>query len=232
MPDLESFFGADGGGEGMSEQDFERFKEHMRAATAQLKALQKSEQKQKKKEEKLIRILLKFLKSSKRQDILLLVSRVLEQNVPANFVLSLIVLGNEEIQKDAGMNLKMLPSGKKIEEASEEETRQSLALFGADEKILSMKAKIEIDNWIKNMYEQAEEKPYKVLDTVLDFEKNVKLIVVQLACFILRDFLKDNGLPVQYERLKEFLSLVLGKMMEDTKDKIDGTKELQEREEI
>ncbi|MBU1992827.1 MAG: hypothetical protein ABH856_00450 [Patescibacteria group bacterium] len=228
MPDLESFFGADQGGEGMSEEDFERFKEHMRAATAQLKALQKSEQKQKKGEQKLIKILLKFLKTSKRQDILLLTSRVLEQNVPANFVLSLIILGNEDMQKDAGMDLKMLPSGKKFDEADQIEQASALTLFGTDEKVLSMKAKIEIDNWIKNMYAQAEEHPYKVTRTVLDFEDQVKLIVEQLASFILRDFLLDHNLPAKYERLKEFVSLVLGKMMEDTKDKIRGTRELEE----
>lgn len=228
MSDLESFLGMDSGGNQMSEDDFERFKEHMRAATAQLQALQKSEQKQKKGEEKLIKILLKFLKTSKKQDILLLVSRVLEQNVPANFVLALIILGNEDMQKDAGMDLKLLPSGKKFDEVETIEAEQSLTLFGTDEKVLSMKAKIEIDNWIKNMYVQAEEKPYKVLSTVLDFEKNVKLIVVQLASFILRDFLEENSLPAQYERLKEFISLVLGKMMEDTKDKTKGTRELKE----
>lgn len=231
MPDLESFFGADGGGEGMSEQDFERFKEHMRAAAAQLQALQKSEQKQKKGEQKLIKILLKFLKTSRKTDILLLLSRVLEQNVPANFVLSLIILGNEDMQKDADMDLKMLPSGKKFDEAETVEAEQSLTLFGTDEKILSMKAKIEIDNWIKNMYVQAEEHPYRVTQTVLDFEDNVKLIVIQLVSFVLRDFLEQNGLPAKYERLKEFISLVLGKMMDDTKDKTKGTQELKEGDE-
>lgn len=212
----------------MSEQDFEQFKEHMRAATAQLQALQKSEQKQRKGDQKLVKILLKFLKTSKKTDILLLVSRVLEQNVPANFVLSLIILGNEEMQKDAEMDLKMLPSGKKFDEAEQVEAAKALTFFGTDEKVLSMKAKIEIDNWIKNMYEQAEEKPYKVVRTILDFEGNVKLIIVQLATFVLRDFLEENSLPAKYERLKEFVGLVLGKMMEDTKDKIQGTKELKE----
>ena len=50
MSDLESFSGSDGRGESMDPAAFERFKEQMAAAAAQLKAIQAGEQKQKKKE--------------------------------------------------------------------------------------------------------------------------------------------------------------------------------------
>ena len=51
MGDLEFFGGLDTGGESFDAAAFERFKERMKRAAAQLKAKQKTEQKQKKTEE-------------------------------------------------------------------------------------------------------------------------------------------------------------------------------------
>lgn len=65
MGDFESFAGFDSS-EGVDPASFEKFKERIKAAAAQIKALKKGEQKQRKKEEKLIKILLKFVKSSKK----------------------------------------------------------------------------------------------------------------------------------------------------------------------
>ena len=96
---LESFLGLDGG-EGMDEGAFEAFKEKMRAAAAQIAAIKKEEKKARKKEDELLKILLKFVKSSHNTELVLLISRCLEQNIPAHFILSIVVLGNEEIQRD------------------------------------------------------------------------------------------------------------------------------------
>ena len=98
---LEQFTGFDQG-EGMSESAFEAFKEKMKAAAAQIAAIKKEETKQKKKEEDLLKILLKFVKSSSKKELVLLISRVLEQNIPANFILAIIVFGNDEIKKEVG----------------------------------------------------------------------------------------------------------------------------------
>ena len=108
MSDLESFGGMDAGGDQMSAAAFEKFKERMKAAAAQLKALQAGEQKQKKTEDELIKILLKFITSGKKRDILMLVLRLLEMNVPAGFIVSLLIISNQEIQQE--LNLKLLPA--------------------------------------------------------------------------------------------------------------------------
>src|SRR5260221_3590095 len=100
MSDLESFFSNDNRSEGMDPAAFERFKERMAAAAAQLKALQKQEQKQKKKEDELVKILLRFIQTGTRRDIMILVSRLLEQNIPAGFIVSLLLISNEDIQRE------------------------------------------------------------------------------------------------------------------------------------
>lgn len=66
--DLESFIGFDGD-EGMSEAAFEKFKERMAKAQAQIAAIKKEEKKQKKKEDELVKILLKFIKTSHKKDL-------------------------------------------------------------------------------------------------------------------------------------------------------------------
>lgn len=106
---LEEFGGLDGG-EGMSAAAFEKFKEKMKKAQAQIAQIQKQQKKQKKKEDELIKILLHFIHSSQKFDLVLLISRALEKNVPAFFVLALALLGNEEIQH-ASNNFLALASG-------------------------------------------------------------------------------------------------------------------------
>lgn len=106
MSDFELFSGFDGS-EQIDPASFERFKERMKANAAQIKAIQAGEQKQKQKEDKLVKILLKFIRTSRKNTLVLLISRVLEENVPAAFVLSLILLGNEDIQKETGITLSL-----------------------------------------------------------------------------------------------------------------------------
>lgn len=122
---LESFIGLDQG-EGMPEAAFEAFKEKMKAAAAQIAAIRKEEGKQKKKEEELLKILLKFVKNSSKKELVLLISRVLEQNLPANFILAVILLGNEEILKEVG-HFSLLSSG----------TNQTGQIAGSDAESLS-----------------------------------------------------------------------------------------------
>ena len=113
---LEDFAGFDQQG-GMDAGAFERFQEKMRKAAAQIKAIQKQEKKQKKKEQDLVEILLKFIRKSHKQNLVLLISRVLEKNIPANFILAVALLGNEDIQKEIGNYLlpRSAPTGESKE---------------------------------------------------------------------------------------------------------------------
>lgn len=231
---LEYFFGADQG-EGMSEAAFEVFKEKMKKAAAQIAAIKKEEGKQKKKEEELLKILSKFVKTSQKKDLVLLISRALEQNIPANFILAVILLGNEDIQKEIGSFL-MLKGA-----VSEE---KALTFFRED-KTLPLKIRIELDNWMKSLLMQALETPQKLLKSTYEFEmieieksefgnpkfeekKRIKPVLIQLAAFVMRDFLEQNKIVESYSKLKEFAEFFLKGILAKTQEALDNRKFLKD----
>ena len=212
---LESFISMEGG-EGMSEAAFEAFKERMKAAAAQIAAIKKEEKKQKKKEDELIKVLLKFIKTSHKKELVLLISRCLEQNIPANFILAVVLLSNEDIQKEIASYLMLKTSG---------DDEKSLTFFGEADQALPLKLKIEIDHWIKNMLSQAQESPQKLIKTsyeMKDEEKIIKSIIIQLICFILRDFLEQNKVDEPYEKLYNFSEFILKGILNKTEDFLDN----------
>ena len=221
MSDLESFFSNDNRGESMDPAAFERFKERMAAAAAQLKALQKQEQKQKKKEDELIKILLRFIQTGTKRDIMILVARLLEQNVPAAFIVSLLLISNEDIQKELG--IKLLPPGAIEAEKAHALTLPDHYLKG---EILPLQIKIAIDAWAHEIVDRSQEYAHRVLETVLDHEKLIKLAVLQLAVFCLRDYLEDEGVRIDYELLKEFVALMLEGILKKVGEEFNNRKRI------
>lgn len=187
---LEEFQGFEQGDK-MDAASFEKFKERMKAAAAQIQAIKKEEKKRKKKEDELVKILLKFIQHSQKRDLVLLISRSLERNIPANFLLAIVLLGNEDIQKEVGEFL-ILPGMKEQIEATmnarnihdaraeaqaeaqapngAHDTRNAYALmFFQDDASLPLKVRIEVDHWMSNMLYQASESPGKLLATAYDY---------------------------------------------------------------
>jgi hypothetical protein len=242
MSDVESFSGADQGGEGFDPAAFEKFKERMKAAAAQLKAIQASEQKQKKTEDELIKILLKFITSGKQNDILMLVLRMLEMNVPAGFIVSLLLISNAEIQQE--LNIHLLPSPdqfaemetahnlaeiKQRKEHPGQQTHIEAGLIPADymvNKVLPLKVKIAVDAWVKEILRRTNEDPQKILQLVFSPDGTVNLTTSQLATFCLRDFLESEGIKTEYNKLKDFTELFLGKILNDVQEDLKNRKEL------
>jgi len=232
MAEPEFFGGMDANADKIDPAAFEKFKERIKAAAAQIKALQAGEQKQRKKEEKLIKILLKFVKTGTKKDIMLLIARLLEQNVPPLFILSIVSLGHEDIKKDLN-DEKLLAEDQKGDsekkELTEKVNKNSLSVLEGN-KALPLKLRIEIDEWLKYIYNQAFEDPHRLIRTALDSENNIILPLVQLPAFILRDYLEKNGQPADYEKLKEFSKFFMIGIMEKAIDKIKEQKEIKEGE--
>ncbi len=216
MSDLESYSGFNDRSEGMDPAAFERFKERMAQAAAQLQAIQAGEQKQKKKEDELAKILLKFIKSGQKRDILLLVSRLLEQNVPAAFIVSVLIIGSSEIQHELG--LKLLPSG------PVEKSAQTLPDKYMAGQTIPFKIKIAIDAWIQEMIKYALEKPQRLLETVLDKNGIIKLPLKQLTVLCLQDFMLENSVQADYETLKEFMQIMLEGILKKVEEEIKNRK--------
>lgn len=233
---LESFIGTDSG-EPMSEGALEQLRERMRAAAAQIAAIKKEEKKQKKKEYDLLKILLHFIKTSNKSNLTLLISRVLEINVPANFILAIIILGNEEIQKQAGNFLMLnLPEDGSLEHAPSDKT---LTFFSENDESLPLRIKIELDNWIKDMLSEAEEVPEKIIksgykieiieiEKEYDFEdqkyeekKYIQPPLVNLCAYVMRDFLEQNKTSEPYQKIHDFAEFILKGILNKSQESID-----------
>jgi len=242
--DLENFFGSEQD-ESMSAASFEKFKEKMKAAAAQIAQIQKEEKRQKQKEDELVKILLKFIKTSQKQELVLLISRALEQNIPANFILAIILLSNPEIESEIKGNFLMLKG--KIEELSEEKQENSLVFF-KEETSLPLKNRIEMDNWLKNMLIQAEEKPLKLLRFAYDIEevpietedkyidederptkevKVLKVTLIQLTVFVLREYLEQNSISQEAMDLHDFVEFILKGILNKVEENLNNRKLLE-----
>lgn len=222
MDGMESFLGMDQD-KPMSEAAFEAFKDKMAGAAKDLKAWGKGEQKQKAKEDELYKILKAYLQRSGKSSFVLLIARLLEENVPAGFVLGIILLGDKEIQKDLNLNLS-LPHG--TEEAVENSTM--LTLFGIEDQTLPLRAKIEIDYWTKNLLEQALLVPQRIVKTVEEKTQEgqasgkPKLIAIQLTSFVLREFLSQYKLDTEFENVQHFALFVLSGILRQVHTQLDG----------
>ncbi|MFA5821228.1 MAG: hypothetical protein WC873_03995 [Candidatus Gracilibacteria bacterium] len=247
------FFGGFDAGEGMSEAAFEAFKEKMAAAAAQIAAIKKEEGKQKKKEDELLKILLQFVKTSQKQELVLLISRALEQELPGGFILNVILLGNPDIQKAVG-NFLLLDSSadSNIPNAKPYQAEEKALVFFREDQSLPLKVRIQMDNWMKNMLVQAEEYPQKLLRTAYDVTfpetdtsenfanfdsadsettskkptpvRTIKVILVQLTAFVIRDFLEQNEIFESYERLADFAEFILSGLLERTAENLGERK--------
>lgn len=242
---LEDFIVGDSG-EGMSESAFEAFKEKMKAASAQIAAIKKDEGNQKKKETKLYKILIKFIQQSDKKALTTIISRALEQNTPANFILAIIFLGNEEIKKELGDFI--ILNTEKEEQEAQNETSKAVTFFETEDKSFPLKMRGEIDNWIKNMLLQAQESPQKLIKTAFvettraEQEDNVfeasdtkrkrtiKRILPTLISFVLRDYVEQNDIDEPKEKLDNFSFFIIKGILSKIKDSLENRKLIKENE--
>lgn len=239
---LDGFLGLDDNDKGaLSPDKVREFKARMARNKQLMAAAHQQEQRQKKKEDKLFLILLKFIQANKRSDITLLISRCLEQNIPAVFILTVILLGNEEIQDEMGIRLDLLPGPERVEtdqpiesslaELQDPEMKGALVVFGEDHSF-PLKMRIAIDLWGKNIFEAATPIPERILKTVPEWNddpsvmKEPKEVVTQLTTFILRDYLEENGVKTAYENLHSFAEFFLKGVLKRLIDQLKDQKQL------
>lgn len=234
MSGIDSFFGSESAEGAMSADKVREFQERMARNAQAMAAARQQEQKQKKKEDKLAAILLKFIKTHTRGDIILLVSRCLEQNIPAVFILSLVLLGNEDVQQEVGIHLQ-LASG-----SSEEATPPSMdnpEVPGAvvrigEDATMPLKMRIALELWSQALWEAISPIPERILKTVVEFNEDPdavlepKEVVGQLTTFILRDYFVDNGAEQPYENLKSFAEFLLKGLLKRLREQVENQKQL------
>ena len=246
---IDTFFGLDDADGSISPEQVREYKARMARNQRQMAAAKKQEGKQKKKEDKLVAVLLKFIRNSARKDITLLISRCLEQNIPAVFILSVILLGNREIQAEVGIHLQLRsgdsdkPASKEDGEEDEEDTATSLAeleqkefkgalvTLGADHA-LPLKMRLGIDLWTRSIWNAMEPIPEKIFNTVVEFNEDSKAkpeqkpVVGQLATFILRDYFKGNHFSQEYENVKAFAEFLIKGLLVRLKEQAADQKQV------
>lgn len=238
--DLEQFSGSDQGAqEGMSEAAREAFREQQRAASQQLKALQKGEQKKKKKEDKLAKIITQLIqKKSRRSDLAIAAAEVLALNISPAFILAVILLGDQESQKELSMTV--IEDDKGLATEHQPDPSDLITLSGndlsymmTDDESQTIALHNELVPWAQMMYVQAKNDPLRMLQNASTPHAEPKRAHPQLTELIMltmRYFLQDRSLVLPSENLRTLSDIIMGKIFEKIQNNIDRLQALREAE--
>lgn len=216
MSGPESFSASESLNGGSTAESFKLFQERMKVAAAQIQATRAGEQKQRKKEDELAKILSDFIKSNQGNADLLEfihhISILLSFNLPAVFILSLVLLNFPELQGQTGLKL-----------LSFEEFNSSGALENPTlpdiymkNNILPLQVKIAIDAWLHSVSEAAQYAPGKLL-TNGELAGQIRPQVIDCAVYSLHYYLEKVQFPADTEMLKQFLTHCLKGIFQDLK---------------
>jgi len=96
----------------------------------------------------------------------------------------------------------------------------AVALPGHD-AALPLRVRAEINAWGKNMYQAAADFPFRILETILDVQGNIKKVAVDLAANLLSEFLERNGVPMEYEQAFSFAQFMLQGILKQVKKDVE-----------
>lgn len=239
MSGVESFFGNEGLNQSFNAEQYAEFKARMAASAAQVAAMQAGEQKQKKKEEDLAKILLAFIKSGGKTEIIKLVVKLLELNLPAAFIISLILINHPEIQQQTGLKLLM---GQNISTNDQSVNNQNLAenptpISSANKNFeqsnsssntlpdlyfknytLPLEVKIAIDSWIQEIAKISENHLARLLLLGIDINGNIKTDILQLPALCLAEFLMDKNLDHDLHQVYLFTEIFMKGIFQKLKE--------------
>lgn len=191
---LEDFFGLDNADGQMSQEAAEKFREQMRKSAAAGKAIAGHHAQQKKKESKLAHIFVKFLQSKGQSDIVFLIVRLLEQNVPGAFILSMLLISDTELEKDLEIDLK---------EKAQSQLPENM-LEQIDDETLPSNVKAELNAWGFEILKSGLMLPNRTLQAVLTPDQKLKSIILDLLVYSLDEYFDRHGLTFDDEKLKQF----------------------------
>jgi hypothetical protein len=232
MSTLDTFAGFEDLSQASNAESYRQFQQRMQAAAAQIQAIRASEQKQKKKEDQLIKILLKFIQSSQHgtseDQIIELVSKLLGKNLPAAFILSLILLAYPDIQQESGL---LLPSSAEQTSSSAlaNQNEQNPSTILPDlylQKTLPLKLKIDIQAWIGELFNQTQENQQKLRLHALTPSAEFLPEIPALAFQILQNYLHSAGIFQEPQSSQAFLGLVFKNLAKELQQKQLKNKDL------
>jgi hypothetical protein len=211
---LESFFGLDNEGSGPgSAEASEKFQEQMRASAGAAKAIAGHQAAQKQQEDKLAKILMRYLKDAGKSDIVFLVIKLLQENVPGAFILAILVLADPETEKEL---LSGTPMSTDFQAAVESVSSEALITD-------SLRSTLNV--WGEGILKAGLLMPSKTLEGVLTPDQKLKSLILDLLEFCLEEFFHRHGIQFSSERTRQFALLaiqaVLLKLKEVSQEKSD-----------
>lgn len=208
MSGPESFSAPESVNQGSSAESYRLFQERMKVASAQIQAIRTGEQKQKKKEDELVKILTDFIKStrtSSHDDLLIeYLTKLLAINLPAVFIIALIIINYPDLQEKSG--IKLIDFSSADTALQENSTLPDLYFKNAT---LPLQVKIAIDSWMTEISKAAGSHAHKVLDHALRLDGKVKSEVIDLANYSLSAYLESKNLDYDADFCRQFVEYCL-----------------------
>lgn len=205
-----------------SEQSDEQFREEMRQTQAAVKQLQKEEGQAKAQDNNLAGIIVQFLGQPQNTDLFLLISRMVAQNVPSEFILAMISLIDEAAHQEVTSYLTAGKLTNPIESTA-------LTIHPKTEfTSLPPEHKGVIDAWVKQLNESALHKPHRILETLIQRRPTTALAEapVQLGAFILRRYMEKYQVEYDFDHLRDFFQSVILEIIKNAETLLEGQKQL------
>lgn len=211
---LESFFGLDTEGSGGSPESNEQFQEQMRESAKAIKNMSANQAAQKKQEDKLAKILMRFMRDPTKSDIVFLVVKLLQENVPGMFILAVLSISDPEMEKEI---MKEFDRG----EAPEDSALTTVP----GEAFIPDEIKRELNAWGNGILDSGMKLPGKTLETVLTPDQKLKSLILDLLQFSLEEYFQRHGLDFSEDKIRQVALLsiqsVLLKLRQVSKEKTD-----------
>lgn len=209
MSDFESFSGSDASlNTGSTPESFKEFQSRMQVASAQIKSLRSWEGKQRKKEVNLIDLLSKFIKNQSsdpaQQDLIVYITKLLELNLPAAFIISLIILNYPELQQESGL---ILLKPENLATANYNDLLPDLFQVG---QALPAWAKLALNSWFELVQSSALQARHKL-------NQQLPTPIKTLFVFTLNQYLAANNFAMSNDFIENFCNFYFQNLAEQLK---------------
>ncbi len=208
---LESFFGLETEGAGSPEAR-EQYQEQMREAARAIKNMSANQAAQKKKEDKLAQLLIKLMRDTGKSDIVFLVVKLLEENVPGAFILAILSIADSEMEKELVANFE-----------GGDPNESALRAVGVE--FIPDEIKKELNAWGEAILAAGLLLPGKTLFTVLTPDQKLKSILLDLLQFSLEEYFHRHGLEFSEDKIRQVALLsiqtVLLRLRDASREKTD-----------
>lgn len=214
---LESFFGLEDSESTGSAEASEKFREQMRKNAKAIVAMTGHQKAQKQKEDKLAALFVRYLQDQSKSDLLFLVVKLLQENVPGAFILAVLSISDAELEEDLRKHLKdSLPEGGQPE---------ALSVQVPDQISLPPEVKNDLNAWGDTILQAGLMRPGKTLSTVLTEAQKLKSIVLDLIDYSLEMYLHRKGISLSESQSRQFgllsIQSVLIKLRDVSREKTD-----------